>query len=681
MSLKQGSVFKTGLQSKSRILLIGLIFSAVFFVFAVQVEWVPYLNYSSSTNGESTVLLEGTSHISMQQPPKIPAPSTPPAVRTKPSPQVHNDDGTGNLSGDKNGVMNHQEQDSSNSNIEDDDDALNEHEYVKPSPSPSTSSRTASTLASAPTTSTSSPILPEEEEPLQLDGNKEHNPFLSMFPPRPPDEGERFLGFLPHSGFHNQLLSLENALRLAAYLNRTLLLPPLHLSRKKQALVWKEPPVLFQQWAERSRAGVEYCREVDTSNWPRVTRKQLDAMPEQERKRDRECRFYHSWTTTPWTYFYDIPKVLKGVVGIGGQKEPLRVFDRPVMSLEWLQEHLGIQDISKDVFFYNDTNRYEYRIVDDSETDYGVKPGSEKDREQQQASQGIDFWRLYSTVAVDLSTPGETIVPWDRRYTRDLLLTDLQKRPERILHFGSLFASDRIEARSENHKALRDYISHAMDLWNQGILDATALADVQIQKWIKETGRAAPGFLGTHLRTEDGGFKKLAPKNLQRIIAWLGEMKKRDRKYLNEETKALSNTATITTTTNKRAAEPGPPPLSTPIPSNTAPNDTKKNAATTGVPQFLERCKEASPDSPMVFMATDVHQPRESGLLQEYLDQYPCTMFLSDFVDSLSVLEKIQNPVDGILMMPYMLALMDANLAARGREFQGTEQSTFSAYI
>lgn len=38
---------------------------------------------------------------------------------------------------------------------------------------------------------------------------------------------ERFLGYLPHSGFHNQRISLQNAMVLACYLNRTLLLPPI----------------------------------------------------------------------------------------------------------------------------------------------------------------------------------------------------------------------------------------------------------------------------------------------------------------------------------------------------------------------------------------------------------------------------------------------------------------------
>ncbi|KAF9574647.1 hypothetical protein EC968_005877 [Mortierella alpina] len=677
MSLKPASVPKTGFQSRSRILLIGLIFSAVVFVFAVQVEWVPYLKNSTNTptgdqrnSGSSSHILEGSSHASIQDPPPPPpsppqpSVSVPPSVsqasEATPSPALVETTSDTHDSINDDGVTKDQQTNSSNSNVsnanDDEGDPVNEHEYDTPSPSQPTPSQT--TPAPSPTASSTMP----PKESSTLDGNKEHTPFLTMFPPRPPQDGERFLGYLPHSGFHNQLVTLENAIRLAAYLNRTLLLPPLHLSRKKQALVWKEPAVVLQQWADRNRTGVEYCRDVDTSNWPRVTRKQLEAMPEQERKRDRECRFYHSWTIVPWTYFYDIPKVLESVVGIAGLTEPIRVFDRPVMSLAWLHEHLQIQDPSKEIYYFNDSHRYDYQIVDDSEVDYSLKPGSEEDLKQQQAAQVVSPVQLFGTMAIE--PPTEPTIPWSRRYQSDLLLTDLRRRPERVLHFGSLFASDRVEARSQDHLNLKTIISQSMDLWNEGILEATAVAEVQIQAWIKETKRAAPGFYGVHLRTEDGVFEKLASRNLQRIVAWLGEMVKRDRKYLG------NNVTTDSSNNNNN--------------NNNAPVLDKRaepEKAKADVPTFLERCIAAPPESPMVFMATDVHRPRHSDLLHEYLDQYPCTMFLSDFEASMSILEKIVNPLDGILMSPYMVALMDANLAAKGREFQGTERSTFSGYI
>ena len=41
------------------------------------------------------------------------------------------------------------------------------------------------------------------------------------------EPNEKFITYLPHSGFHNQRISLENAIFLSYYLNRTLILPPI----------------------------------------------------------------------------------------------------------------------------------------------------------------------------------------------------------------------------------------------------------------------------------------------------------------------------------------------------------------------------------------------------------------------------------------------------------------------
>ncbi|KAF9907372.1 hypothetical protein EC991_011021 [Linnemannia zychae] len=618
MATNQGFFHKSELRSRSnRLLFVGLTFCVVFFVFALQVEWVPYLNsYSTSSKDDGDAVVLGSA-------------------------SRHNRTSTGL---EISSVYNNSD-DSNNNNL--------------PIPPPST-----------PSPSHDKTIRPEPL-PLQLDGNKEHNPFITMFPPRPPEEGERFLAYLPHSGFHNQLITLENALRLAVSLNRTLLLPPLYLSHKKQALVWKEPPILLKQWSDRNRTGVEYCRTIEPATWPRKNRKQREAMTDQERTTELQCQFYHLWTTTPWTYFYDIPKVLSDVVGVGGETTPIRVFSRPVITMEWLKEHLHIQDLQKEMYFFNDTSRYEYLIKDDSEVDYGVKPGDEED---------------HATLIP------ETIAA-SGKFSKHLLLTDLQRRPEKILHFGSLFATDRFETRSQRQKDLKLYISKSMNLWNQAILDATQMAEDQIDVWSKEAGRLAPGFLGVHFRTEDGIFEKGAPMNLQRIVSWLGEMVKQDRqrysasstrRRLGDPNAELAQDSVPAPTpipaqplhpTAQQA--PAPVPL---LPPTTTTSATEPNNDNT-IPTFFERCRASPPESPMIFMATDVHEPRSAPLLQEFLTQFPCTMFLSDFRESDALLEKIRNPVDNVLMWPYMVALMDANLAAKGRLFQGTDRSTFSAYI
>ncbi len=62
---------------------------------------------------------------------------------------------------------------------------------------------------------------PEPEFVIPAEGSIK----VSAFPrPRLPDQDnkeEKYLGFLPHSGFHNQRIALENALLLGFLLNRT----------------------------------------------------------------------------------------------------------------------------------------------------------------------------------------------------------------------------------------------------------------------------------------------------------------------------------------------------------------------------------------------------------------------------------------------------------------------------
>ncbi|KAG0075732.1 hypothetical protein BGZ92_002756 [Podila epicladia] len=553
------------LQSRHRVVFLALVCCALLFLLAVQIEWIPYMNFSDDKQTDNK--------------------------QSSPSPQ---------------GLTTN----------------------IRPS-------------FSHPK------LLPHNNTPYQdgkqdhqLDGNKEHNAFYTMFPERLPLLGERFLGYIPHSGFHNQRMALESALLLASYLNRTLLLPPLYMSKRKLTnLVWKVPSELLGNWAQRTRTNVEYCRTYDPTILPPHTKEQLKAMTDEERKRETECLFYHEWTVAPWTYFYDVPKVLENAASVGGQ-EPLRVFDRPNISLSWLADKLGVEDFDKEIYFVNDTSRYDYQIVDDSEHDYGVNP------------------------YVDEAPVSEG--SWAGRYSRTILLTDLMNRPERIIHFGSLFGTDRVEARSESHKSMQRYIANGMDLWNQEILDATDMIEQQIVEWIKITGRAAPGHLGVHFRTVDGDFAKFTGRNLGRIISWLGEMAKKDFKYIKAS--------------QGEVPSPSPSPSPSPVPVE-EPEARTTLSSVEEQQDFLRRCKHAAPGSPLVFMATDLHHPRQSPMLARYLELFPCTMFLSDFPRALMLLDNIRNPVDGVHMLPYMIALMDANMAAKGREFQGTDKSTFTAYI
>ncbi|KAI8600969.1 hypothetical protein EDD21DRAFT_430248 [Dissophora ornata] len=489
---------------------------------------------------------------------------------------------------------------------------------------PKSSSSVSTPLSPSLSESETENVSPNNEEHLQSEGNKEHNPFLTMFPERPPGDQELFLGYVPHSGFHNQRIELQNALRLAAYLNRTLLLPPLFSCAKFMNIGWDRPSVLLAKWGDLTREYSQSCRNLDPAQLAPMTWDEYRVMTPEEREQD--CRVYHSWTLTPWTYVFDIQRVIQGVVGIGGQTEPMRVFDRPNATIAWMAEHLGITDLDKEVYWLNGTTRWDFQILDDSEADYDLHPEAR---------------------------------PNPRRYSQELPLSNLKARPERVIHFGSFFGSDRLKASTQAHVELQQYIDTSLDIWNQKILDATELVEAQIEKWRVLTARAAPGFLGAHLRTEDGGFKTYAEQNLELLTLWVRNMTNLDQQALTNITSPIQQ----------------PVPAQAQLPPNT--NEQQEQEP----PTFLDRCMGQPPESPLVYLATDIHHPRLSPFLVNFLNEFPCTMVLSDFPESVQLLDGIHNTVDNIHMLPFLIALLDANLAAYGRQFHGTDVSTFSLYI
>ncbi|KAG0353954.1 hypothetical protein BC939DRAFT_404664 [Gamsiella multidivaricata] len=153
--------------------------------------------------------------------------------------------------------------------------------------------------------------------------------------PRPTyNPNENYLAYLPHSGFHNQRITLENALLLAKYLNRTLLVPPVFLG---PATEWRLFDILQRRIMLQTKRGLDHCGMVPKG----------DPLP-------AECLNYYSWTAVEWDFFYDMEKIRK--------KQPwIRRSDH---SWAWMEAHLGI-DRTKDVYVIDDRAHYDYQIYDD----------------------------------------------------------------------------------------------------------------------------------------------------------------------------------------------------------------------------------------------------------------------------------------------------------------------------
>ncbi|KAI0665894.1 hypothetical protein C8Q78DRAFT_1083466 [Trametes maxima] len=159
---------------------------------------------------------------------------------------------------------------------------------------------------------------------------------------------ERFIAYLPHSGFHNQRIALENALVLATILNRTLLLPPVRLGDPLSYLPFDQ---LYSASASAAKAGLEYCQGINAYH--------SESLPE-------ECASYFRYTCMPWGWLVDIS-------GMHGDRH----LEGWNFTDAWLVDVLGIS--ASDIFYLKDSTRTDYVFQDfsyDSPSRKFLKPVS-----------------------------------------------------------------------------------------------------------------------------------------------------------------------------------------------------------------------------------------------------------------------------------------------------------------
>lgn len=194
------------------------------------------------------------------------------------------------------------------------------------------------------------------------------------------DPSEKYLTYLPHSGFHNQRISVINALLLAHRLNRTLLMPPVMLG---EAIHWRKYESLDSYHRRLTKANLEYCQDyLDIYYDPGKKEQAASIIPP-------KCRSSFNYTSLRWDRLFDLTAL----------KQRVRIRYRDDYDKTYLQRTYGIDP--QDVYHIRDELLYDYRISDQS---------------------------------------GESL----GKYKREIFLYDLAERPERLLSFGSLFGSGRV---------------------------------------------------------------------------------------------------------------------------------------------------------------------------------------------------------------------------------------------
>lgn len=189
-------------------------------------------------------------------------------------------------------------------------------------------------------------LIKQQKQPIELDPV----PILREPSGRP---DEQFVAYLPHSvrrrafnhaqrlfllqGYHNQRISLENALVLAHMLNRTLLVPPVWLGLPIPFISFDK---LYYRLVQAQKTGLMHCKSMP-SNLP---------IPQ-------ECLGgYWDYTVVSWDFLVNLDDV--------AATQP--VVNRWDMSYDWLERTFDL-DRRRDIYFVNDERLYEYRFFDSEE--------------------------------------------------------------------------------------------------------------------------------------------------------------------------------------------------------------------------------------------------------------------------------------------------------------------------
>ncbi|KAI8334737.1 hypothetical protein BC941DRAFT_504066 [Chlamydoabsidia padenii] len=200
------------------------------------------------------------------------------------------------------------------------------------------------------------------------------------------DPEEKYLGFYPHSGFHNQRIALVNALMLAERLNRTLLMPPVMLG---SPIHWRKHDSLDSYHRRISKIHLGHCQAHLTSSSETASPTTTNStIPD-------ECKQSFKYTSLRWDRLFDMDQI----------KQRVRIRYRDDYERSYLERHYNIS--RTDTYFVKDDVLYDYKIIETA--------------------------RLNNMNPVTVG-----------KYQRIISMEELEARSERFISFGSLFGNGRV---------------------------------------------------------------------------------------------------------------------------------------------------------------------------------------------------------------------------------------------
>ncbi|KAJ2964102.1 hypothetical protein NQZ79_g912 [Umbelopsis isabellina] len=143
--------------------------------------------------------------------------------------------------------------------------------------------------------------------------------------------GEKFIAYLPHSGLSNQRTELENALLLASYLNRTLIVPPAFLGK-------------MQGWHNGDSMNQNLNDKTEPQPW-------WYQCHDKRASSHGPCNARSNYLSVPWDFLHESMAKLD---------VPMRHIQH--ISMENIQKWLTLDD--DEVYNYQDTSVYSWKVCD-----------------------------------------------------------------------------------------------------------------------------------------------------------------------------------------------------------------------------------------------------------------------------------------------------------------------------
>ncbi|CAO3616873.1 unnamed protein product [Cunninghamella blakesleeana] len=510
-------------------------------------------------------------------------------------------------------------------------------------------------------------------------------------------DSEKYLTYLPYSRFSNQRGILLNAILLAKYLNRTLVVPPLFLG---YANGWSPGPLLYSV--------LEHMTD------PRLQDKCFDKSgklvdDEPIVKYDMPtygCFNFTAYAIVPWSDVTDIKQLSKpeekGGLGV-------KIIEREDMSLTSLKDYLNITN-EEDVYLMSDSTRYQWHYYEDNGDPIQVNPRYENEISLSQLAaydqKVIHFYGIFGYDRLSLtSTESEyyrlkiqqsllikhPVVMDASSMILEQLLNGLDKSKDELMPLDSTQAqqeqqysldNDSLDIDNDNDQNSNDQNSNDQKSNDQKNNDQKN----NDQKNNNENNhqdhdhndnkkkKELPKFVAAHVRAGDADFLKGLKNRVPQFVYELWAIMHGNETIANDLVGFSNNKTAMEDLMAMKVYPDGPLPK--------APESIHQQLTNLSIPDRLKKC--TSLNQMILYVATDAVTPRENPDLQPIYDAFPCTFVMADFdyLNWQEPLKSLRSPLDPHKTLTKdLLMFVDATICAWAERFVGTRTSTFSNYI